>query len=181
MPNIKTDIIITKSILNDITGEIKREEFVFKKSKIDKIKGGWRVTYKDFDYILLSMKSPKEIKMLLYIRDLFKSSLSRVVINKTAVSKNIDTTRATLSKFITRLIEYDFLMELEDKQYLMNPFMYIPFKANGKELQDEWIYIRKNNLYKRRGLSNDEYKQIKSKKLDIKNLKNILIDKNRMG
>jgi len=30
-------------------------EFVLKKSKIDKIKGGWRVTYKDFDYILLSM------------------------------------------------------------------------------------------------------------------------------
>jgi hypothetical protein len=85
------------------------------------------MTYKDFDYVLLKMKSPNEIRILLQIRDLFKASLSRVVINKTSMCKKFGTTRATLSKFITRLVQYDFLMELEDKQYMMNPFMCLPF------------------------------------------------------
>jgi len=42
MRNIKTEIIITKTVLNNKTGEIKEEEFVQKKSIIDMIKGGWR-------------------------------------------------------------------------------------------------------------------------------------------
>lgn len=179
MRNIKTEIIITKTVLNNKTGEIKEEEFVQKKSIIDMIKGGWRMVYKDFDYILLSMKSPNEIRALLQIRDLFKVSLSRVVINKTTMCKKMGMTRATFSKFISRLIQYDFLMELSDKQYMMNPFMFLPYKANGKELQEEWIDIRKNELYNRRGLSNDEYIMIKEGKMSLELIKGILVDDNR--
>ena len=180
MPHIKTDIIISKSVLNNKTGEINQEEFILKKSQVDTAKGGWRMVYRDFDYILLSMKSPKEIKMLLEIRDLFKSSKSIVVINKTTMCKKMETTRATLSKFITRLVSYNFLMELEDKQYMMNPFMYLPYHANGKEFQDEWIDIRNRNLYSRRGLSNEEFKMIRDNRLDIKRLEGVVIDNNRL-
>jgi hypothetical protein len=180
MPNIKTDIIITKSILNNVTGEIKDEEFVLKRNKIDSAKGGWYMTYKDFDYILLSMKSPKEIKMLLTIRDLFKATLSIVVINKTVMCKKLDTTRATLSKFITRLIQYDFLMELEDKQYMLNPFMYLPYRSSSKELQDEWMEIRRDKRYNRRGFSNEEYRLIKDGKIKIELVKGSLVDEQRL-
>lgn len=179
MPHIKTEIIITKSVLNNKTGEIRDEEFIQKKSIMESCKGGWRMVYSDFDYLLLNMKSPNEIKILLQIRDLFKASLSRVVINKTNMSKKIGTTRATLSKFITRLIQYDFLMELEDKQYMMNPFMCIPYKSSAKELQNEWIKIRRDSLYNRRGLSNNEYRIISEGKMELKFIKGILIDKNR--
>ena len=179
MPHIKTDTIITKSVLNNKTGEISQEEFILKKSQTNLVKGGWRMVYKDFDYILLSMKSPNEIRMLLYIRDLFKASLSIVVINKTTMCKKMKTTRATLSKFISRLIQYDFLMELEDKQYMMNPFMYLPHRSNGRELQNEWMDIRSKNLYSRRGISNEEYKRIRENELDIESLKGVLIDGNR--
>ena len=179
MWHIKTDTIITKSVLNNKTGEINQEEFIFKKSQVETAKGGWRMVYKDFDYILLSMKSPKEIKMLLEIRDLFKSSKSIVVINKTSMCKKMETTRATLSKFITRLVGYDFLMELEDKQYMMNPFMYLPYHANAKELQNEWIEIREKQLYNRRGLSNDEYLMVKEGKIMLDSIKDVLIDRDR--
>ena len=179
MPYIKTDIIISKSVLNNKTGEINQEEFIFKKSQVETAKGGWRMVYKDFDYILLSMKSPNEIRILLQIRDLFKASLSIVVINKTTMCKKMKTTRATLSKFISRLIQYDFLMELEDKQYMMNPFMYLPHRSNGRELQNEWMDIRSRNLYSRRGISNEEYERIKENKIDIKSLKSVVIDLNR--
>ncbi len=179
MRHIKTDTIITKSVLNNKTGEINQEEFIFKKSQVETAKGGWRMVYKDFDYILLSMKSPKEIKMLLEIRDLFKASKSIVVINKTSMCKKLETTRATLSKFITRLVVYNFLMELEDKQYMMNPFMYLPYHANSKELQNEWIEIREKHLYNRRGLSNDEYLMIKEGKIEVDSMKCILIDRDR--
>jgi len=178
MRHIKTEMIITKSVLNNETGEITDEEFIQKKSIIESCKGGWRMVYKDFDYVLISMKSPSEIRILLQIRDLFKASLSRVVINKATMSKKMGTTRATLSKFITRLIQYDFLMELEDKQYLMNPFMCLPYKASAKELQDEWIKIREERLYNRRGLSDNEYKMLKEGKIEV-NFKDILIDRNR--
>ncbi len=179
MRHIKTEIIITKSVLNNKTGEIKDEEFIQKKSIMESCKGGWRMVYTDFDYVLLNMKSPNEIKILLKIRDLFKASLSIVVINKTNMSKKMGTTRATLSKFITRLVQYDFLIELEDKQYMMNPFMCIPYKSSAKELQNEWIKIRTDSLYNRRGLSNDEYIMINEGKMKLKFIKGVLIDKNR--
>jgi hypothetical protein len=93
----------------------------------------------------------------------------------------METTRATLSKFITRLVGYNFLMELEDKQYMMNPFMHLPYHANAKELQDEWMDIRNRNLYSRRGLSNKECMMIKDKRLNIDGLKGVVIDENRLN
>ena len=138
------------------------------------------MTHDDFDYILISMKSPKEIKMLLEIRGFFKSSKSIVVINKTTMCEKMDTTRATLSKFITRLVGYNFLMELEDKQYRMNPFMHLPCHSNSKELQYEWMDIRSKNLYSRRGLSNEECRMIKDNRLNIEGLKNVVFDVNRI-
>ena len=145
------------------------------------IRGEKSMTHQDFDYVLISMKSPKEIKILLDIRILFKSLKSIVVINKTTMCKKMETTRATLSKFITRLVGYNFLMELEDKQYMMNPFMYLPYHANAKELQDEWMDIRSRNLYSRRGLSNEECIMIRDKRLDIEGLKGVMVDENRLN
>ena len=179
MRHIKTEMIITKSVLNNKTGEITDEEFIQKKSIIESCKGGWRMVYRGFDYVLLSMKSPNEIRILLQIRDLFKASLSRVVINKTSMCKKIGTTRATLSKFITRLVQYDFLMELEDKQYMMNPFICLPYKSSAKELQNEWVEIREKHLYSRRGLSDNEYIMIQEGKMEVKSIKGILIDNGR--
>jgi hypothetical protein len=62
----------------------------------------------------------------------------------------------------------------------MNPFMYLPYKSPASELQEEWEKIRDEKLYKRRGLSNEEYKMIKEKKLNIESLENVLIDDNRV-
>ena len=138
------------------------------------------MTHDDFDYILISMKSPKEIKMLLEIRGFFKLSKSIVVINKTTMCEKMDTTRETLSKFITRLVGYNFLMELEDKQYRMNPFTHLPCHSNSKKLQYEWMDIRSKNLYSRRGLSNEECRMIKDNRLNIEGLKNVVFDVNRI-
>jgi len=175
-----TETIITKSILNNQTGEIDDEEFIQRKSKTKTYKGGWRMMYIDFEYVLIEMKSPKEVKALLQLKNMFKASTNQIVINKSRMCKDFGMTRVTFSNFITRLISYDFLIELIDKQYRMNPFMYLPYRSNGKELQDEWEKIRNKNLYKRRGLSNDEYKLIKDKKLDIESFKNVLVDENRV-
>jgi len=177
---VTTEVIITKSILNNRTGEITDEEFVQKRSKKESCKGGWKMMYNDFEYVLIAMKSPKEIKVLLQLKNMFKASTSQIVINKSTMCKNFGITRVTFSNFITRLIMYDFLIELEDKQYRMNPFMYLPYKSSGKELQDYWQEIRENNLYKRRGLSNEEYKLIAEKKLSLEFLKNVLVNKDKL-
>ena len=62
---------------------------------------------------------------------------------------------------------------------MMNPFMYLPYHANAKELQNEWIEIREKQLYNRRGLSNDEYLMVKEGKIEVASMKGILIDRDR--
>jgi len=135
--------------------------------------------YSDFEYVLIKMKSPKEIKALLKLKNIFKASTIQIVINKSTMCKDFEMNRVSFSNFITRLISYDFLIELNDKQYRMNPFMYLPYKSSGLELQEEWNKIREDNLYKRRGLSNQEYRLIEEKKLKLEEIENVLIDKNR--
>ena len=91
--------IITKTILSNNILEINEKffckivlyykKYIQKKSIIESCKGGWRMVYKDFDYVLISMKSPNEIRILLQIRDLFKASLSRVVINKATIDEDL--------------------------------------------------------------------------------------------
>jgi len=177
---IITETIITKSILNNQTGEINNEEFVQRKSKTKTCKGGWKMMYSDFEYVLIRMKSPKEVKALLKLKNMFKASTNQIVINKSTMCQNFEMTRVTFSNFVTRLISFNFLIELSDKQYRMNPFMYLPYKSPASELQEEWEKIRDEKLYKRRGLSNEEYKMIKEKKLNIESLENVLIDENRV-
>ena len=135
--------------------------------------------YSDFEYVLIKMKSPKEIKALLKLKNIFKASTIQIVINKSTMCKDFEMNRVSFSNFITRLISYDFLIELNDKQYRKNPFMYLPYKSSGLELQEEWNKIREDNLYKRRGLSNQEYRLIEEKKLKLEEIENVLIDKNR--
>ena len=154
MKYVITETIIAKSILNNKTGEVTCEEFIQRKQKNKTFKGGWKIMYSDFEYVLIKMKSPKEIKALLKLKNMFKASTIQIVINKSTMCKDFEMNRVSFSNFITRLISYDFLIELNDKQYRMNPFMYLPYKSSGLELQEEWNKIREDNLYKRRGLSN---------------------------
>jgi hypothetical protein len=176
---IITETIITKNILNNKTGEIDEEEFIQRKSKSRTSKGGWRMMYSDFEYVLINMKSQKEIKALIQLKNMFKASISQIVINKSTMCKNFGMTRVTFSNFISRLISYNFLIELEDKQYRMNPFMYLPYKSSGRELQDEWERIIGENLYKRRGLSNQEYKLRREGKLVFEKDNKIVMDRGR--
>ena len=180
MKIIKTETIILKSILNNNTGEINDEEFIQRKSKKDVCKGGWRMIYNDFEYVLINMKSPKETKALLQLKNMFKASTSQIVINKSTMCKNFGMTRVPFSNLITRLISYNFLIELNDKQYRMNPFMCLPYQAQARELQDEWGKIRKEKLYNRRAVSNEEYTLINDKKLDINSLVDVVVDKGKL-
>jgi hypothetical protein len=125
------------------------------------------------------MKSPKEVKAVLQLKNMFKASTSQIVINKSTMCKDFEMTRVTFSNFIGRLISYDFLIELDDKQYRMNPFMYLPYQSSARELQDEWERIRSDNLYRRRGLSSLEYKLIKEDKLLFLDIVNGMMDTNR--
>ena len=179
MKYIITETIISKSILNNETGEVSEEEFIQRKLKNKSCKGGWRMMYNDFEYVLISMKSPKVVKAVLQLKNMFKASVSQIVINKTTMCKDFGMNRVTFSNFIGRLISYDFLIELDDKQYRMNPFMYLPYQSSARELQDEWEKIRNDNIYRRRGLSNLEYKLIMQNKLELSHIENVIIDTNR--
>jgi hypothetical protein len=63
------------------------------------------------------MKSPKEVKALLQLKNMFKASISQIVINKSTMCKDFGMTRVPFSNFITRLISYNFLIELSDKRF----------------------------------------------------------------
>ena len=45
---------------------------------------------------------------------------------------------------LKRLVELKYLKRVSKGVYRLNPFIYLPYKANGVELQKEWLELESN-------------------------------------
>lgn len=129
---------ITKYVLNETSGELEPTEFRTVKEPKG-IRGGFRMTYPEYDVALLQVvHSSKDLEVVLAIRNMFKKSQTEVSLPKDVIAKAVGCVESKIIKVIADMVEANMLMRVRRGVYRLNPFMYLPYKAEGKVLQDEW-------------------------------------------
>ena len=133
--------IITKKVYNDNTEQL--ESLDFKQVKTTKrIKGGFNMMYKSYDDALREVvKSGLDLDIAIRIRDMFTYSKREIFLSPTDISSNLNIAKSKVQTVINRMIETNMLMKVSRGVYRLNPFMFIPFRADGEELQEEWKNI----------------------------------------
>lgn len=134
---------ITKKVLNETSGEFESVEFRQIKSRKN-IKGGFHMGYKSYEEAVENIISSKlDYTILLEVKNQFTYARIEVLISATEISKKLGCTRSKVTAVIGRMIEEGLLMRVGRGAYRLNPYMYIPFRANGEELQGEWNEIKR--------------------------------------
>ena len=138
MEFIKESLIITKKVLNDDTGELESTDFrKVQKTKI--LKGGFMLTYKDYDTAVCEViNSKKDLEMLVAIRDMFTYAKIEVVLSPTEVAKRFNVSKQKVVTLITKMTKVKLLLRVSKGVYRLNPYMFLPFKSDGELLQQEW-------------------------------------------
>ena len=136
------DKIITQRVLNAVSGELEAQDYRAIQT-VRKIKGGYRMVYKSYDDIQVSLlKSGLDIKIFLYIRDKFTYQRIESNISARKIADELETTTSKTSHLIKLLVDNDFLMRVDRGIYRINPFMFIPYKSNAELLQKEWKELK---------------------------------------
>ena len=135
--------IVTKKVLNESSGEL--EDVVFKQEiKRKRIRGGFMLTYKTYDDVVIDIiRSQLDLKTIVYIRDLFTKNRTENVLSKSDIADNMNISPQKATSIIKKMVEHELLMRVSRGIYRLNPFMYVPFRADGSELQEEWELLSK--------------------------------------
>ncbi len=135
--------IVTKEVLNNNTGELETIDFKeLKQSK--RIKGGFKMIYSSYDDALLQIvKSGKDLEIVIHIRDKFTYARPECVLSAVDLSNELNIAKSKITEIINRMVKSKLIMRVSRGVYRLNPFMYLPFRCNGEELQSEWNHITK--------------------------------------
>lgn len=137
---------ITHKILNETTGELEPKQFdeIVKKKRI---KGGFRMVYKSYDDALLAIvKSTKDLELVIFIRDMFTYRQVEVHLSTSYLQEQTGMAKSKITEVISRMVAAELLRKVRRGVYKLNPYMYVPFRADAEELQSEWIkLINKEN------------------------------------
>lgn len=137
MEYVKSECIVTHQILEE-SGEITTKDF--KEIKTGKqIKGGFRMTYASYDIAVMNIiKSKKDFEIVLFIRNLFTYNNSEKYISSTDIAKTFEVSKQKVTQLITASVEEKLLLRVNKGTYRLNPFMFVPFRADAALLQKEW-------------------------------------------
>jgi predicted transcriptional regulator len=141
--NNYSQITITKQVVNPLTGEF--EDAYFHNKQKSKTKIGWsRVYAKNYDEICLLMKTNLELSILIAVKDMFSSSKVEIGINQTHLAKKLKISARTVRSVFKRLTDNDFIKRLDNGNYRLNPFIYLPLNSDAETLQLEWTALSKD-------------------------------------
>jgi len=136
-------LVRTLEILNPETGEVETKDFreiIAKKG----IKGGFMMMYKNYDEVLENtINSKKDLKVVHFIRQLFTYKNTEVSLSLSHIAAKTGVSRSKVGVIVKKLTDLNFLKKVRRGVYRMNPFMFLPYKANGEELQREWLELEK--------------------------------------
>ena len=135
--------IIPKKVLNENTGELEDKQFIEKKYK-KRIKGGSNIMYHldFFEIERQAIKSQKDVELFVWITNQF--TYKQVEAHISYSKCPIKISESQYKKMIRRLLDLGYLMRISRGVYRLNPFVYVPYKADASELQKEWIELEKS-------------------------------------
>ena len=141
MEFVETFGIITKQVLNENTGELESKQFKEERTK-KRLRGGFSMVYKSYDEALLEVvRSSKDLECVLCIRNMFTYQRVECVISKHDVAAMTGVSHQKATAVIASMVASGILKRVARGVYRLNPFMYLPFQANGEQLQSEWRSI----------------------------------------
>lgn len=129
--------IIAKRILNETTGEIETVNFR-EETKIKYIRGGFNMIYhKSYEDVMETVvKGSKELKLFNWVTNRF--TYQRIEAAIVFSECPIECSQPTFSKLVKRLIDINYLRRVSRGIYRLNPYIYVPFRADASTLQREW-------------------------------------------
>jgi hypothetical protein len=144
---VTKNTIITKQVLNNNTGELESIDFREVRDKT-KIRGGFNMIYhKSYEEITEAViTSNKDLKLFNWITNQF--TYARVEAPLVYSICDIDVSQPKFSKFIKQLVKLEYICRVAHGIYRLNPFIYVPFKADASILQKEWIVCKTTNRQK---------------------------------
>lgn len=130
--------IITKEVLNKKTGELEFQQFE-QVRKTKNIRGGFRMVYQTYDAAVAGTISSKlDFTIVVHIRDMFTAGRRENVLSKVDLAKTLNVSEQKVSTVVRKMVEQNLLRRVSRGIYRLNPFMYVPYRADGSELQYEW-------------------------------------------
>ena len=137
---------ITKKVLNESSGELEPKEFHEVKYR-KQIKGGFGMFYRSYEEAVENLISSKlDFTIWLEIKNQFTYARIEVVLSATELSKKLNCSRQKVSMIIGKAADEGLIMQVSRGTYRLNPFMVLPFRSNGEELQKEWNALTTSNL-----------------------------------
>ena len=129
--------IITKQVLNETTGELESKTFREEKTKTT-VRGGFNLMYhKSYEEVTeAAVKSNTDIKVFNWITNRF--TYQKVDVPLLYNDCTIEISQPQFTRLIKRLLDLSYLKRTGRGIYRLNPFIYLPYKADGAELQKEW-------------------------------------------
>lgn len=130
--------IITKKVLNENTGELELQDYTqIKKTK--RMRGGYRMVYKSYDDAIIEVvKSQKDLKIIIAIRDKFTYKQVEHNLSAIELAEEFSVSRQKITSILKDLVNVKLLKKITRSLYRLNPFMYVPYKADAETLQREW-------------------------------------------
>jgi len=128
--------IISHKVLNENTGELESKNFTEEK-RLKKIRGGFNMIYhKNYEDVMVEViNSNKELRLFNWITNQFtydKKEASISYPGKDFISK------PQYLKMIKKLIEIGYLYKVKRGTYMLNPYIFLPYRADAEKLQKEW-------------------------------------------
>ena len=128
---------MTHKILNEDTGELESKEYR-EIQQVSHLRGGFNLIYhKTYEQVNeAAVKSGNDMKLFNWITNQFTHQ--KVDVPLPYDKCTISISQPQFSRMIKRLIELNYLKRTSRGIYRLNPFIYLPYKTNGAELQQEW-------------------------------------------
>ena len=141
MEYYKTSESITKKVLNEASGSL--EEVVFRTEKERKrIKGGFAMYYKSYEEAVANIINSKlDYTILVEIKRQFTYARIECVISATNLAQSLGCAKSKVNTVLSAMVKEQMLLKVARGIYRLNPYMVLPFRADGELLQNEWTQL----------------------------------------